>query len=260
MLSKLTYANIVSSVCLFLLVGGGTAFAASQLGKNTVGSNQLKKNSVTAAKIKANAVTGTKIKNGAITGAKVAAGSLTGANINLGSLGTVPSANTANTATTATTAKSATTADTAKSATTADTAKSADTAGNLVGRIPIATFMSEGTRVLASVGPFTLSAECKINNGGTDEARFFVETSENGSAMDDNNGDEIDEWNAGEPAGLYEESTGTGTPNIEAAEEPGLTAIAPSGAAILFQNETIGFNIANRPGQCYLAGLIQKIG
>ena len=38
---KLTYANVISTICLFLLLGGGAAFAASQihLGKNAVGVN-----------------------------------------------------------------------------------------------------------------------------------------------------------------------------------------------------------------------------
>jgi hypothetical protein len=49
--SKLTYANVISTLCLFLLVGGGTAFAASQLGKNSVGSKQIKKEAVTPAKL-----------------------------------------------------------------------------------------------------------------------------------------------------------------------------------------------------------------
>jgi hypothetical protein len=56
---RLTYANVMSSIAVFLVIGGATAFAA--LGKNTVGSKQLKKNAVTTAKI----------KNGAVTGAKV---------------------------------------------------------------------------------------------------------------------------------------------------------------------------------------------
>ena len=53
---------MISTLCLFLLLGGGAAFAASQLGKNTVGPKQLKKNSVTTAKIKKEAVTSAKIK------------------------------------------------------------------------------------------------------------------------------------------------------------------------------------------------------
>ena len=50
--SKLTYANVVSTLCLCLLVGGGTALAASQmLPKNSVGAKQLKKHAVTLAKL-----------------------------------------------------------------------------------------------------------------------------------------------------------------------------------------------------------------
>ncbi len=82
---RLTYANVMSSIAVFLVLGG-TAFAATQLGKNSVGTKQLKKNAVTAAKIKKNAVTTAKVKNDAVTGAKV----------NEGTLGTVPSANVAN--------------------------------------------------------------------------------------------------------------------------------------------------------------------
>ena len=90
--NRLTYANVMSSIAVFLVLGGATAFAAGQLGKNSVGSKQLKKNAVTSAKIKKNAVTGAKIKNGVVNGAKVQDGSLTGADINLGTLGTVPKA------------------------------------------------------------------------------------------------------------------------------------------------------------------------
>jgi hypothetical protein len=55
---KLTYSNVISTVCLFLLVGGGTAFAASQLGRESVGTNQLKKAAVTPAKLSAAAKAG----------------------------------------------------------------------------------------------------------------------------------------------------------------------------------------------------------
>jgi hypothetical protein len=98
---RLTYANVMSSIAVFLVVAGGSAFAANQLGKNTVGTKQLKNN----------AVTGAKIKNGAVTGAK----------LSLSTLGTVPSA---------TNATHATSADTATKATTATHATSADTATN----------------------------------------------------------------------------------------------------------------------------------
>jgi hypothetical protein len=50
--SKLTYANVISTIAVFLVVSGGTAFAASQmLPKNGVGSKQIKKEAVTPAKL-----------------------------------------------------------------------------------------------------------------------------------------------------------------------------------------------------------------
>jgi hypothetical protein len=49
--AKLTYANVISTLCLFLLVGGGAAWAAIHLPKNSVGAKQLKKGAVTPAKL-----------------------------------------------------------------------------------------------------------------------------------------------------------------------------------------------------------------
>ena len=85
---KLSYANVMSTLCFFLLLSGGAAYAASHLGKNSVGSKQLKKNAVTTAKV----------KNEAITAAKVKKGTLTGTQINASTLGTVPTAQAAQTA------------------------------------------------------------------------------------------------------------------------------------------------------------------
>jgi hypothetical protein len=48
---KLTYSNVISTLCLILLLGGGTAYAASQLGKESVGTKQLAKGAVTPAKL-----------------------------------------------------------------------------------------------------------------------------------------------------------------------------------------------------------------
>ena len=85
---KLTYANVVATLALFIAIGGASAFAASQLGKNSVGSKQLKKNSVTRAKIKNEAMIGVKVKNDTVTGAQ----------INSSTLGVVPAANIAGSA------------------------------------------------------------------------------------------------------------------------------------------------------------------
>jgi hypothetical protein len=101
---RFTYANAMSSIAVFLVLGGATALAAGQLGKNTVGSKQLKKNAVTTAKLKKESVTGKKLKKNAVTGDKVKDGSLSGADINLSTLGTVPNAAHAGTADNATNA------------------------------------------------------------------------------------------------------------------------------------------------------------
>lgn len=57
---RLTYANVMSTIAVFLVVAGGSALAATQLGKNTVGPKQLKKEAVTLAKIAAAAKTSLK--------------------------------------------------------------------------------------------------------------------------------------------------------------------------------------------------------
>jgi hypothetical protein len=48
---RLTYANVVSTLCLFLLLGGGAAVAASELPKDSVGARQLRAGAVTPAKL-----------------------------------------------------------------------------------------------------------------------------------------------------------------------------------------------------------------
>jgi hypothetical protein len=92
---RLTYANVMATVAVFIALGG-VSYAAVKLPKNSVGSKQLKKNAVTSAKLKDGAVTagkvadgaigGAKIGDGGVTASKVADGSLTGAEIADGSL------------------------------------------------------------------------------------------------------------------------------------------------------------------------------
>jgi collagen triple helix repeat protein len=70
---RLTYANVMSSIAVFLVLAGGTAFAASQLGKESVGAKQLKKEAVSLAKIDAAAKNSLKGASGP-AGAKGATG------------------------------------------------------------------------------------------------------------------------------------------------------------------------------------------
>jgi hypothetical protein len=94
-----SHATAVAYLALFIALGG-SAYAVTQLPKNSVGAKQIKKNAVTTAKVKDRAVTESKIAADAVTGAKVAESTL----------GKVPSATTADSAATAVSATSAATA------------------------------------------------------------------------------------------------------------------------------------------------------
>jgi hypothetical protein len=48
---RLTYANVIASLALFLALAGGS-YAALQIPKNSVGNKQLKRNAVTSSKVK----------------------------------------------------------------------------------------------------------------------------------------------------------------------------------------------------------------
>jgi hypothetical protein len=90
---RITYANVMSSIAVFLVLGGASAYAAKK-----IGSNEIKGNSITTGKIKKEAITASKLKKNSVITAKIADGAVTGAKLNLGSVGTVPNAAHANSA------------------------------------------------------------------------------------------------------------------------------------------------------------------
>lgn len=83
---KLSYANVVSTIALFVAISGATAFAASRLAAKSVGELQLRPGAVTAEKIRKSAVTAPKIKEGAIKQGKLANSSITAAKMTLDSV------------------------------------------------------------------------------------------------------------------------------------------------------------------------------
>lgn len=113
--THLTYANVMSTLAVFLLLGGASAVAAKQSTKK-IGATQLKASAVTTAKIKNQAVDAAKLKDAAVTNAKlggaavgtanlaegavttgkIAAEAVTGDRVNESTLSEVPSANSAN--------------------------------------------------------------------------------------------------------------------------------------------------------------------
>jgi hypothetical protein len=75
LLGRLTYANVMATIALFIALGG-TGYAAISLPKNSVGSKQLKKGAVTPKKIKKGAVTSAAVKDGSLGAGDFAANQL----------------------------------------------------------------------------------------------------------------------------------------------------------------------------------------
>lgn len=96
LLSKLTYANVVATLALFLALGGGAVMAAGQLGKNVVQSRNiapkavktqdLARGAVKPAKLAANAVKSKNLAKNSVSGGKVRKGTLTRAKLKAGTL------------------------------------------------------------------------------------------------------------------------------------------------------------------------------
>ena len=113
----LTYANVMASLAVFAVLGGGMAVAAG-----------LKKNSVKSKTIKDGAVAAIDIKDGSVGTPELAGNAATGAKVDEASLGTVPSAASADSAQSAQTAQNAQNAQSAQTAQTAQNAQNAQNA------------------------------------------------------------------------------------------------------------------------------------
>jgi hypothetical protein len=85
-----TYANVVSTLALALVLSGG-AYAATQLPKDSVGSKQIKQNSVKTVDVRDGDLTSADVKDGDLTTADVKDGTLTAQDLASGVLPVVPS-------------------------------------------------------------------------------------------------------------------------------------------------------------------------
>jgi hypothetical protein len=64
---KLSYANVMVTLLAFVVLCGGGAYAAGQLGKGSVGTPQLRKNAVTSAKVKDGALKARDLAKGVLS-------------------------------------------------------------------------------------------------------------------------------------------------------------------------------------------------
>jgi hypothetical protein len=83
---RLTYANVIASLALFVALGGSAV--AAGLAKNSVGPNQLKQGAVTAGKIRKQAVTSGKIAPKAVTAGKLGPNAVLPGNLGAGIIST----------------------------------------------------------------------------------------------------------------------------------------------------------------------------
>jgi hypothetical protein len=73
--SRLTYANVMATIAVFVALGG-TSVAAVSLRKNSVGSKQIKKGAVRNSDLRRNSVSSTKVRNRSLKALDFKAGQL----------------------------------------------------------------------------------------------------------------------------------------------------------------------------------------
>ena len=79
--SRVTYANVVSTIALALALGGGTAYAITR-----VGTKNIRYHAVTGSKLATNSVSASKVKNSALSGSDVRNNSLRSDDVRNGTL------------------------------------------------------------------------------------------------------------------------------------------------------------------------------
>jgi hypothetical protein len=79
--SRMTYANVMSTIAVALAIGGGTAYAATR-----IGTSNIRYHAVTGSKLATNSVTASKVKNSALSGSDLRNNSLRTDDIRNGTL------------------------------------------------------------------------------------------------------------------------------------------------------------------------------
>ncbi len=84
---KLTYANVVSTLALFVAISGAGAYAVGNLPPKSVGEPELRPGAVTAEKLRKNSVIAPKIMALAVKQGKIANGAVSAAKLGNGAVG-----------------------------------------------------------------------------------------------------------------------------------------------------------------------------
>jgi hypothetical protein len=220
----------MSSIAVFLVLGGASAYAAKK-----IGSNEIKGNSITTGKLKKNAVTASKIKANSIITAKIKNGAVTGPKINLSTLGAVPTATTATTAT------------------------------NLVGQSPFFVRLGFGqSQTIAANGAVSLVAFCD-QSAGKDRARILEQTSVNGAVTNgsfDYTGEAGNFLNTNTPIDqrVFVGSETTSGQTLAGHQIDQGWVLGPEGKMLTTNSEGIVLALNYGSSGCLFAGLVNAIG
>ncbi len=207
---RLTFANLTALLALFVALGG-TSYAAlsvgsEQIANNSVRSEDLRNNDVRGRDIHKGTVRGTDVRDGDLKGADVRDNTITGTEVKESALGTVPSA------------RDAQMFDGKPASAFLGSDKQLRT-----GLIKLA---HGETKTIASNGPFTWTAACSDDGGGSTNLTVTAESTEPDSfAADFGGGGQP--ASPGAPATLFDNSSSGPVYTIGFP----LTAVAPSGAA-----------------------------
>lgn len=78
--ARMTYANVMVTIVAFIVLGG-SAYAAKEVGKNSVDTDAIQKNAVTGAKIKNNSIGGGDLKSDSVAGSDIRLETLAGKDV-----------------------------------------------------------------------------------------------------------------------------------------------------------------------------------
>ena len=229
---RLTFANVVAVIAVFLALGGGTVYAASKL----INGKLIKPNSEPGNRIKKNSLTGDRLQNNSVTGSKIIASTL----------GTVPNATHSSSADHAASADHATSADLASAVSgltvlsfhriTATDGASQSAAEAAAPQIPL---FSKGTLSLYAKCFHDTSTDTvygEVYLATTQDGAYLDSTSQHDGTTDNTSPTFIDTGTAESSRGLYTGTHDSATANSmsyeEADDSTDFTAVGPDGTTI----------------------------
>jgi len=230
---RLTFANVVSLLALFVALGGSSYAAikidSGDIANNSVRSEDLRNNDVHGRDIAKDTVRGTDVRDNDLQGRDVRDNTISGEDVKESSLGTVPSA--------------------ADAQTLAGKAPSAFLGSDKLVRDGLLKPLAHGeTETIVASGPFTWKARCTDDGGGNTRLTITAESTEAGSFVG-GFADTGQPVSPGSPATVFDQPVNTSVYTIGFP----LSGVAPSGAAPLGL-AFIGANIAGL--DCVVNGVL----